>query len=238
MYKRQTTCSAFGSSDKMKPLASMVKEGNRIKVAGNYEFDDYLRTHVIKVSSALAVEKPPVRTDDYPKKRVELHMHTKMSAMDGVSSIGDLVKRAAYWGHPAIAITDHGVAQGFPDARKAAQANPGVKMIYGMEGYLIDDISSAKLNIIREKKKGVYVVFDLETTGLSPQTEEITEIGAVKIKDGLIVDLSLIHIFTLSTPRQASSALLPVQTQRATTTHLHLQERIQSSQTLLSTMMI
>lgn len=183
-----TTCSAFGSSDKMKPLASMVKEGNRIKVAGNYEFDDYLRTHVIKVSSALAMEKPPVRTDDYPKKRVELHMHTKMSAMDGVSSIGDLVKRAAYWGHPAIAITDHGVAQGFPDARKAAQANPGVKMIYGMEGYLIDDISSAKLNIIREKKKGVYIVFDLETTGLSPQTEEITEIGAVKIKDGLIVD--------------------------------------------------
>ncbi len=182
------TCSAFGSADKMKPLCDMLKEGNLLKVAGNYEFDDYLHTYVIKVSAALYKEKPPVRTDDYPRKRVELHMHTKMSAMDGVSSIYDLVERASYWGHPAIAITDHGVAQGFPDARKAVQEHNDVKMIYGMEGYLLDDINSAKINAVREMKKGEYVVFDLETTGLSADNDMITEIGATKIKDGLIID--------------------------------------------------
>ena len=95
------------------------------------------------------IPAPPVRQDTYPKKRVELHMHTKMSAMDAVSSVGSLVDRAAYWGHPAVAITDHGVAQGFPDARKAAKAHKGLKMIYGMEGYLIDDIDSKRLNDIR-----------------------------------------------------------------------------------------
>lgn len=182
------TCSAFGSADKIKPLCDMLNEGNLLRVAGNYELDDYLHTYVIKVSAALYMEKPPVRTDDYPRKRVELHMHTKMSAMDGVSSIGDLVERASYWGHPAIAITDHGVAQGFPDARKAAQKHKDVKMIYGMEGYLLDDIDSKKINAVREMKKGEYVVFDLETTGLSADNDMITEIGATKIKDGLIVD--------------------------------------------------
>ena len=95
----------------MKALTGMLKEGNRLKVAGNYEFDEYLHSFVIKVTSALLIPAPPVRQDTYPKKRVELHMHTKMSAMDAVSSVGSLVDRAAYWGHPAVAITDHGVAQ-------------------------------------------------------------------------------------------------------------------------------
>ena len=183
-----TTCSAFGNSEKMKALTGMLKEGNRLKVAGNYEFDEYLHSFVIKVTSALLIPAPPVRQDTYPKKRVELHMHTKMSAMDAVSSVGSLVDRAAYWGHPAVAITDHGVAQGFPDARKAAKAHKGLKMIYGMEGYLIDDIDSKRLNDIREMRKGTYIIFDLETTGLSSDRDRITEIGAVKIRDGIIVD--------------------------------------------------
>ncbi len=183
-----TTCSAFGIEEKMKPLTEMVSEGALLKVAGDYEYDDFLRSWVVKVSSAKVLEKPPVRTDNYPKKRVELHLHTKMSAMDAMTSIGDLVDRAVYWGHPAMAITDHGVVQGFPDAHAAAKAHKGFKMIYGMEGYLIDDIPSKELNRIRRMKRGTYVVFDLETTGLKADYEAITEIGAVKIKDGLIVD--------------------------------------------------
>lgn len=183
-----TTCRSFGATDKMKNLVSMAKDGNRLKVAGSYEYDDYAKKFVVKVNSAVLLPVPEVRQDTYPRKRVELHMHTKMSAMDGVTSIGDLVKRAAYWGHPAMAITDHGVAQGFPDARKAAQGVKDFKMIYGMEGYLIDDINSKELNRIREIKSGTYVVFDLETTGLSPDNERITEFGAVKVRDGLIVD--------------------------------------------------
>lgn len=183
-----TNCRAFGAAEKMESLLSMLKDGNRLKVMGSYEFDDYVKKFVIKVTAAMLMPKPEVRMDDYPKKRVELHMHTKMSAMDAVTSVGDLVNRAVYWGHPAMAITDHGVAQGFPDARKAAAGKKDFKMIYGMEGYLIDDIDSKKLNEVRKMKQGTYVVFDLETTGLSPERERITEFGAVKIKDGLIVD--------------------------------------------------
>lgn len=182
------SCRAFGPTDRLSDLADMAKDGNILRVAGSYEYDEYVKRFVVKVNSAMVMPKPEVRHDDYPKKRVELHMHTKMSAMDAVTSIGDLVQRAVYWGHPAIAITDHGVAQGFPDARKAVKGIKDFKMIYGMEGYLIDDIRSEKLNRIREIRGGEYVVFDLETTGLSPETERITEIGAVKIRDGLIVD--------------------------------------------------
>ncbi len=181
-------CSTYGNETKLKPLSSMLSSGALLKIKGNYKFDNFLNTNVIDVTAAAAVEAPPVRSDNYPKKRVELHLHTKMSAMDAMTSIGDLVDRAAYWGHPAIAITDHGVVQGFPDAAAAAAKHKGLKMIYGMEGYLIDDIKSKKLNEIREIKKGTYVVFDLETTGLKAETEAITEIGAVKIKDGLIID--------------------------------------------------
>lgn len=183
-----TNCRAFGATDKLKSLVDIAKDGNRLRVSGSYEYDDYVKKFVVKVNAAMLMPKPEVRQDTYPRKRVELHMHTKMSAMDAVTSIGDLVKRAEYWGHSAMAITDHGVAQGFPDARKAAQGVKNFKMIYGMEGYLIDDISSKKLNHIRELKGGEYVVFDLETTGLSPETERITEFGAVKIRGGLVVD--------------------------------------------------
>lgn len=182
------SCRAFGATDKLKDLVSMAKDGNHLRVSGSYEYDEYVKHFVVKVNAAMVMPKPEVRRDDYPRKRVELHMHTKMSAMDAVTSIGDLVQRAEYWGHPAMAITDHGVAQGFPDARKAAKGVKNFKMIYGMEGYLIDDIRSEKLNRIREIRGGEYVVFDLETTGLSPETERITEFGAVKIRDGLIVD--------------------------------------------------
>ncbi len=183
-----TACTAFGAEDKIAPLADMVREGELLKLGGSYEYDDFLHSWALKVTGAEALEKPPVRPDNAPKKRVELHLHTKMSALDAVTKIEDLVDRAAYWGHPAMAITDHGVVQGFPAASAAADAHEGFKMIYGMEGYLIDDIPSRELNKIRRMKGGTYVVFDLETTGLEPESDEITEIGAVKIRDGLITD--------------------------------------------------
>lgn len=181
-----TCCRAFGAEDKLKNLVGMLKDGNRLRVSGSYSYNEYVRKYVIDVKSAMLLPKPEVRKDEYPRKRVELHVHTKMSALDAVSSVGDLVGRARYWGHPAMAITDHGVAQGFPDAHNASRDAEDFKMIYGMEGYLVDDIPSAKLNEIRRIKRGEYVVFDLETTGLNPETDRITEIGAVRIRDGLI----------------------------------------------------
>ena len=137
------------------------------------------------------LEAPPIRMDNSEEKRVELHLHTKMSAMDAVSSAGDLVKRAAKWGHRAVAITDHGVAQAFPDAHKAVcglrKAGKDIKVIYGIEGYLINDTCPGT-HLSDLDPNGSFVVFDIETTGLSPKECKITEIGAIKIEHGKITD--------------------------------------------------
>ncbi len=127
------------------------------------------------------------KLDNSEEKRVELHCHTTMSAMDGVTPVSKIIERAARWGHPAIAITDHGGVQAFPDAQIAAKKNK-IKVIYGVEGYLVDDGIPLALN---EKGQGLedsYVVFDLETTGFSSKNDKIIEIGAVKIQNGAIVD--------------------------------------------------
>lgn len=132
-----------------------------------------------------------VRMDNEPEKRVELHCHTKMSDMDGVSDVVDIIKRAADWGHPALAITDHGVVQAFTDAfhalPKLKEKHPDFKVIYGMEGYLVDD-PAVVVNPIDYDLSGTFVVFDLETTGLHADEDMIIEIGAVKITDGKITD--------------------------------------------------
>lgn len=124
------------------------------------------------------------RKDNAKEKRVELHLHTQMSQMDGVSSATDLIKRASNWGMKSIAITDHGVVQAFPEAKKAADKY-GIKVVYGVEAYLVPDDNAVDLSNGMDNE---YIVLDIETTGLSFRTEKITEIGAVRVKDGEIVD--------------------------------------------------
>ncbi len=162
-----------------------VKNGAFVKIEGNAVYDTYSRYTVIMLKSLDVVEKP-MRKDYSDEKRVELHLHTKMSSMDGVTNFFDLAKRAKEWGHEAIAITDHGVVQGFPDAMYASE-ELGIKVIYGLEGYLIND-SKLIVSETNDDINNSYVVFDIETTGFSPKNDRITEIGAVKIKGGKIVD--------------------------------------------------
>ena len=164
-----------------------LKKGTWVSVYGDVAYDKYSRDTVITAYDINELEAPPKKTDDAKEKRVELHMHTQMSTMDGVSSATDLIARAASWGHKAIAITDHGVVQAFPEAAKAAKSN-GIKVIYGVEGYVVDDRSLITYNEKSHKLNDTFVVFDLETTGLSCETNFIIEIGAVKIKEGEIVD--------------------------------------------------
>ncbi|MDD6065818.1 MAG: PolC-type DNA polymerase III, partial [Firmicutes bacterium] len=129
-----------------------------------------------------------VRVDTWPEKRVELHCHTKMSDMDGVSDVKDIIKRAKAWGHKAIAITDHGVVQSFPDANHAVSPDEDFKIIYGCEAYLVDDLQDLVVNSRNQSLRDSYVVFDLETTGFSPVANRIIEIGAVKVADGKITE--------------------------------------------------
>ena len=125
------------------------------------------------------------REDLSPVKRVELHCHTKMSDMDGVSEVKSIVKRAHDWGHPAIAITDHGVAQSFPDANhyiETLDKDDPFKVIYGVEGYVVDDLTEIAVNAGEQTLDDTYIVFDIETTGFSAIKDKIIEIGAVKVK--------------------------------------------------------
>ena len=131
------------------------------------------------------------RKDLYPEKRVELHCHTKMSDMDGVSEVKDIVKRAHDWGHKAIAITDHGVVQAFPDANhyiESLDKDDPFKIIYGVEAYLVDDLTEIAQGAKDQTLQDTYVVFDLETTGFSPIQDKIIEIGAVKVEQGRITE--------------------------------------------------
>ncbi len=181
-------CSIFSKSEKLEKAVKTVKEGARLRLGGSFEMDDYSHKPTFKPTSIELLEPLPQREDTCSEKRVELHLHTKMSAMDAVTSATDLIKRAAKWGHKAIAITDHGVAQAFPEAHKAASGvkkdGADFKILYGVEGYLINDTDSAISGIAALDKNSTYVVFDIETTGLSAYNDKITEIGAIKIKNG------------------------------------------------------
>ncbi len=183
-------CNLFAPTERLSKVLKAVRVGSFVKLSGTYENDKYARKPVLNIRSIELLDTPKVRSDNCEEKRAELHLHTKMSAMDAVSSASDLIKRAAKWGHSAIAITDHGVAQAFPEAHKAASAvkksGQDFKVIYGIEGYMVNDTPK---NATAIDKNESYVVFDIETTGLSAQANKITEIGAVKIENGEKADV-------------------------------------------------
>ncbi|GAA5346252.1 PolC-type DNA polymerase III [Planifilum fimeticola] len=168
-------------------LLSRVKDGMWVTVRGAVQFDNFARELVL-IGNDLNEAEPVKRADNAEEKRVELHLHTAMSNMDGVNDPGEMVKRAAEWGHPAVAITDHGVVQAFPEAHAAAKKH-GIKVIYGVEAYLVDDgVPIVMRPAPRNLQEDTYVVFDVETTGLSAVHDTIIELAAVKVRGGEIVD--------------------------------------------------
>ncbi len=189
-YTGSVTVKVFDSIQSCSVLEG-IRKGSTIIVSGDVEFDKFAGDTIISAKSISTVKKVEV-TDNAPKKRVELHLHTNMSQMDAITEAGKLVKRAADFGHKAIAITDHGVAQAFPDAMNAAEGlernGKEIKVIYGTEAYFIDDLCTPVDGSGNEPLDGTFVCFDLETTGLYATNDKITEIGAVKIQNGNIVD--------------------------------------------------
>lgn len=181
------------SDEQYNKLFPTIKKGVKtgginIVCRGKAQFDDYAHETVVMANDIAKISAPPVRMDNANRKRVELHMHTQMSAMDAVNSAQSLIDRAIYWGHKAVAITDHGVVQSFPDAMKASGFNEKIKVLYGVEGYLVDDGKKIVYGAGEENLDSPFVVFDIETTGLNNKTNNITEIGAVKVVNGEIVD--------------------------------------------------
>ena len=182
-YTGSVRISKFMTDDNAGNIVGRIKKGMYLTVSGSLGFNRYDGELTID-PSGIALADKEVRQDAAEEKRVELHLHTKMSAMDAVIDTEAIVKRAIEWGHPAIAITDHGVVQSFPDAMKAA--GDKIKVIYGVEGYYINDIDDklAVFGSLAGSFRDEIVVFDIETTGLSSLTDAITEIGAVIMKDG------------------------------------------------------
>ena len=203
------TIKMFVRNDQVVEITSDIKPGAFLKIKGVTIVDTF--DNELTIGSIYGVKKIPdfriSRADTSVKKRVELHCHTKMSDMDGVSDVKDLVKKAYEWGHPAIAITDHGVVQAFPDAnhawedlwraekkkrQEAGEEDPDkqdfFKVIYGVEGYLVDDLKQIVTGDKGQTLQETFVVFDIETTGFSPTENRIIEIGAVKVTEGKIID--------------------------------------------------
>ena len=194
-YTSSVRISDFMKGDTAKPITDAIqKPGMWVRVQGKVDYDNYAKELVIR-PYAIARMDAPKREDTAAEKRVELHLHTTMSMMDALTKTGEAVATAARWGHKAIAITDHGVASSFPDALKASKnkvagTDQNIKILYGCEGYYVNDVDD-RIAVHGEKNMpldGEFVAFDLETTGLSAEKEVITEIGAVILRDGEVVD--------------------------------------------------
>ena len=184
-------CKSFVAKEQSKTVESRLKNAKGIKIEGNAKYDPYAKE--IGVIANVIIETPGMkkekRMDNSAEKRVELHIHTKMSQMDGVTSCEDLLKRAVSWGWKAIAITDHGVVQAFPDAHKyLGKSGADLKVIYGVEAYLVPDKESCVAFPQKQDIDTEYCILDIETTGLSFRTEKITEFGIMKYKNGEVID--------------------------------------------------
>lgn len=184
------TCKIFLKNEQTSDITGKIKKGSFLKLKGMALLDRYDKE--ISISSIVGIKTiddfTVTRKDESPRKRVELHAHTLMSDMDAVVDVKDLIKRAMSWGHPAIAITDHGVVQSFPEANHCIHKGDDFKIIYGMEAYLVDDLQRICENIKGQSIHDTCVVFDIETTGFGPVNDQIIEIGAVKVTGGKIVD--------------------------------------------------
>ena len=185
------SCKSFLKPEQSDEVISRLKKAKGIRLMGNAGYSKF--SGEVEIIANVIVEtngiKRAKRQDNSENKRVELHMHTKMSQMDAMSSATDLIKRAMSWGMKSIAITDHGVVQAFPEAHKLlGRDNPDMKIIYGVEAYLAPDKKPSVKNIKGQSIDTTYCVLDLETTGFSPRLEKITEIGIMKVQDGKVID--------------------------------------------------
>ena len=192
-YTSSVRINQFMENDKAKPILSGVSVGMWVKIQGKMTFDRYDNEMVMQPNAIVKISAP-VRTDTAPEKRVELHLHTNMSSMDALTSVfpkagpdRNVIKRAESWGHKAIAITDHGGAQSFPNAMHSAK---NIKILYGCEGYYVNDVDDriAVHGSLDASFDEEYVAFDLETTGLSSQHDTIIEIGAAIMKRDQVID--------------------------------------------------
>ena len=199
-YTGSMTLKVIQDASQCKEL-DKLKKGQSILVRGSLEYDRYDRENVLRPRSIATVDQMQV-VDDAMEKRVELHLHTSMSDLDGITPAADLINQAHKWGQKAIAITDHGVAQAFPEAMNAEAAirkeDPDFKVIYGTEAYFVNDLVPAAVGDCAAPLDGEFICFDLETTGLSAKKERITEIGAVRVKDGKVTD----HFDTFVNPEK------------------------------------
>ena len=185
------TCKAFLPGNNAKKIIKRLKSAPAVKIAGKAQMDTFSNELTIMANTIIASEKlkKEIREDNAEVKRVELHMHTKMSQMDAMTSATDLIKRAMKWGMKSIAITDHGVVQAFPEAHKLlGRDNPDMKVIYGVEAYLVPEKENSVTNVKGQDLDTTYCVLDLETTGFSAVTEKITEVGIMKVKNGEVID--------------------------------------------------
>ena len=180
----------FAKNEEMPAFREKVKKGAFIRMKGMTTIDRF--DNELTISSLTGIKKSSdfrkPRMDHSEVKRVELHCHTKMSDMDGVTDVKDIIKRAKSWGHKAIAVTDHGVVQAYPDASHSLDKGDDFKVIYGLEGYLVDDMKDIITDAKGQSLDDVYVVFDIETTGFSAENDRIIEIGAVRVEHGEITD--------------------------------------------------
>ncbi|MBQ7566510.1 MAG: PolC-type DNA polymerase III, partial [Oscillospiraceae bacterium] len=184
-YTGSVRVNQYMPADRAKPILSGIKIGMWVRILGQMAYDSFADDMVLRPTAIIKADRPQ-RSDNAEGRRVELHLHTNMSAMDALTDTKSVVKQAAKWGHPAIAITDHGVAQSFPDAMHAAEGaivagtDQPIKILYGCEAYYYDDSKDVPLD-------SEIVAFDLETTGLSPDKETIIEIGAAIFKNGKVL---------------------------------------------------